>query len=50
MVGDAQVPQLAGESYKMGDKIGSMDPAVNKDCPIDVGVTGGRVDGRLSTC
>lgn len=47
VVRDAEVAQLEGEADQVGDEVGRVDPAVDEDGPVDVGMAGGRIDGRL---
>ena len=38
MVREAEIPQFKCKANEVGDEIGGMDAAVDKDSPVDIGV------------
>lgn len=48
MVFHAEVAEFQGEPDQVRDEVGGMDPAVDEDGAVDVGVTGRGIDGGLT--
>lgn len=49
VVGEAEVAQLEGEADEVGEEVGGVDAAVDKDGAVDIGVGEGG-EGRRLEC